>query len=63
MLAGSTFLPVAGMGKAVDPTVLVADDQALLVVHAHRNPRALFFHGHGIEQIDLEAVGKVDPGG
>ena len=50
-------------GETVDSTILVADDQALLVVHAHRDPRTLFFHGHGIEQIDLETVGQIDPGG
>ena len=47
-------------GKAVNPSVLITDDQALLVVHAHRDPRSLLFHGHGIEQVDLEAVGNVD---
>ena len=50
-------------GEAVNPSVLITDDQALLVVHAHRNPRTLFFHGHGIEQVDLEAFGNIDPGG
>ena len=30
--------------KTVDTAILIADDQAVFVIHAHGNPGTLFFH-------------------
>ena len=33
-------------GEPVDPSILVTDNQAILVVHAHSYPGTLVFHGY-----------------
>ena len=60
MLAGSTRSPKAGIGK-IQSTVLVADDQASLVVLAHSHPGSLIISRHGIQQLDLKSVRQTNP--
>ncbi|MEI9898563.1 MAG: hypothetical protein WDN28_33085 [Chthoniobacter sp.] len=47
--------------EPVKSAVLVAGDDAALVVHTHGHPRALFLDRHGIEQLDLEILHHLDP--
>ena len=43
-------------GEAIQPAVLIADDDAAFVVGAEIDPRALLDAGHRVEQLDLESL-------
>ena len=57
---GIDVLSCCRNGKAVNATILITDNQPVLVIHAHGHPGALLVHGYGIEKVDLEAVGDRD---
>ena len=53
---------LAGRGRreAEEAAVLIARDDAALGVGAEIDPRALFGAGHGVEQLDLEILQRLD---
>ena len=53
-------LPGGRRGKAVEPAVLVAGIDATLVIVAEIHPRALLAAGHGVEQLHLEVLRRLD---
>ena len=58
---GIQGLPRRRRREPVERAVLVAHDEAVLVIHAHGHPRALLLDRHGVEQLDLEVLHDLDP--